>query len=131
MTLPFEAALMAERNRNRVYDEVVNTIELAAAQKGVNKTEIARRLGKKLPQISRLLSGPSNWTLDTISHLLFAIDAEMDYQAIFNEKREPAKFRTIHSTAAADSPKISTIGQAAESASTSPAPDVRLMANNG
>lgn len=111
MNLPFEAALMAERNRNRVYEEVMRAIEDAAAKEGVTKSEIAKRLGKPASQISRWLSGPSNWTLDTVSHLLFAVSAEMDYSAIFHKDRKPSKIRHINSSPATGSTSPSAVAE--------------------
>ena len=87
MNLPYELALFAEHNRNRAYDAVIHALEKAAKEKGVSRTDIANTVGRKPPQITAWLSGPSNWTLDTISHLLRAAGATMEYNVVFDEDR--------------------------------------------
>jgi transcriptional regulator with XRE-family HTH domain len=67
-----------QRQQNRLYDVVIRAVELS----GMRRKEIAKKLGVPPSQITRLLSGPSNWTSDTTSDLLFAVDAELDFQAV-------------------------------------------------
>ena len=51
------------------------------------KADIARVLRRDPAQITRWLGGPTNWTLDTISLLLLACGAEMDYYPVFLSER--------------------------------------------
>jgi hypothetical protein len=57
------------RNRYRIHDVVLK----AFAKSGISQATLARRLGKKPDVICRWLGAPGNWTLDTVSDLLFAI----------------------------------------------------------
>jgi transcriptional regulator with XRE-family HTH domain len=64
------------RFQNRVFAKLISFIAEEGERAGVTKKDIANRLEKDPAQITRWLSSPSNLTLDTISDLLFALDAE-------------------------------------------------------
>ena len=66
-----EGALEYIRTRNRMhlYTRVWSEFERA----DIKQSTLAARLGKGEGRISRLLGAPGNWTLDTVSELLFAI----------------------------------------------------------
>jgi hypothetical protein len=57
------------RNKHNAYDLVMKEFE----ESGLSQADLARRLGKAPEVICRLLGGPGNWTLDTLSDLMFAI----------------------------------------------------------
>ncbi|MBI1777815.1 MAG: helix-turn-helix transcriptional regulator [Proteobacteria bacterium] len=68
------------RHRYRVYDFVLSELRRI----GLTQTSLAKRLGLSDSRISKLLSGPGNWTLDTVSDLLFAMGGgEPRYQIIY------------------------------------------------
>lgn len=65
------------RNRGRAHNLVLTEFK----RSGISKAMLARRLRKRPEVVTRLLSGPGNWTMDTYSDLLFAISgAESEYK---------------------------------------------------
>jgi hypothetical protein len=85
-----DIAYYRQRNRNRIFESVWWLFVKEADRCGLTKKAIALRLGKEPSQITRWLSGPGNWTLDTLSDLLLAMDAELDPTiARFSESATP------------------------------------------
>lgn len=76
------ASYFRQRQRNRLYEEVVKALSEAADSRGIKRRDIAAKLEKKPSQISRWLAGPSNWSIDTVSDLLYAINAELDFRVV-------------------------------------------------
>jgi hypothetical protein len=65
------------RFRNRVFQSVMAYFASQAKGHQLTRANIAAALGKDPAQITRWFSGPGNWTLDTVSDLLLAMNAEM------------------------------------------------------
>jgi hypothetical protein len=62
-------AYFRARAKRGAYDLVIKEFK----KSGITQAELARRLGKGTDRICKVLGGPGNWTLDTVSDLLFAI----------------------------------------------------------
>lgn len=75
------------RNKWRMHDLVMREFKKSK----LSKATLARRLGKAPEVINRLLGAPGNWTLDTVSDLLFAISgAELRYSVGYPLATEPS-----------------------------------------
>lgn len=68
-------AYFRARLQDRIYDLVVSEYLQKDAVQKVTRIELAKRIGKDPAQITRYLSSPGNWTLETISDLLLGISA--------------------------------------------------------
>lgn len=64
------------RLQNRIYDLVLSEFA-KQKEKGLKKSDLARRLGKPREQITRWLGAPNNLTLATLSDLLLAMGCEL------------------------------------------------------
>jgi transcriptional regulator with XRE-family HTH domain len=79
-----------QRHKNRVFEEIVAFFAEEAERRGITKKDIADRLRRDPAQITRWLSSPTNLTLDTISDILLALNAEMDHRVVRLSERPKA-----------------------------------------
>ncbi|AMN46399.1 hypothetical protein ACG33_04625 [Steroidobacter denitrificans] len=77
-----------QRCKNRLFQSLVAFFAEKAEKEGLTKKDLAVSLGKDPAQITRWLSGPGNWTLDTVSDLLLAMNSELDHRIEPLELRE-------------------------------------------
>ncbi len=63
-------AYFRARLKQRVYNLVIREFK----KSGLSQADLARRLGMPAPQLNRILRGPGNLTLDSVSDVLFAIN---------------------------------------------------------
>jgi hypothetical protein len=80
-------AYLQERNKNLVYELVVREF----LESGLSQVDLAARMGQKPARICRLLGAPGNWTLDTVSDLLFAISGAMPAYSLRYPLDEPPR----------------------------------------
>lgn len=57
--------------------EVTELICELMEQKGINKAELARKLGRSKSNVTQLLDGTTNMTLRTVSDTLLALDSKL------------------------------------------------------
>lgn len=67
-----------KRLKNRIFSQLAAFFAKEAERNNITKKEIASRLDRDPAQITRWLSAPSNLTLETLSDLLYAMDAEAE-----------------------------------------------------
>lgn len=80
------------RNKGRVYDLVLNEF----IKSGLTQADLARRMGKGKDIVCRLLGTPGNWTLNTVSDLLFAIGGgEAKYSMAYPLDEHARNFGTM------------------------------------
>jgi hypothetical protein len=65
-------AFFQERFRDHLYELVVSEF-LRKEKEGLTRSDVAKRIHRKPEQITRWLSAPGNWEIDTVSDLLLAI----------------------------------------------------------
>lgn len=79
-----------QRLKNHAFEEVVTFCAEQARRQGVTRKDIAARLRKDPAQITRWLNAPSNLTLETLSDLLRALNAELELRVVgFADKPKP------------------------------------------
>jgi len=86
-----DVAYYRKRLKNRVHSAIYKFFIQQLKTNGLTKKDIAVALGKEPAQISRWLLYPSNLTLDTISDLLLAMDAEPEPLNIIRFADQPKR----------------------------------------
>ncbi len=86
-----DIAYYRRRYENCCFEKLVAWIAEECQKQQITKKDLAERMGKDPGQVSRLLSAPSNLTLNTISDLLLAFDAEAEPPEIvlFKDRSAP------------------------------------------
>lgn len=75
--IPLEVrAYFHARTKNRLFDFILSKFIEKEMSGELTKAELARRMEKRPEVVTRLLSAPGNWTLETVSDLLLGIGAE-------------------------------------------------------
>src|SRR5262245_43564717 len=67
-----------QRAKNRVFEAITSFFAQEAEERGITKRDIADFLKRDPAQITRWLTSPSNYTIETLSDLLLRLGAEMD-----------------------------------------------------
>lgn len=87
-----ELGYSRQRFKNRVFAQLVEFFASEAERRNITQADLAVALKKDGGQLNRLLRHPSNLTLETISDLLTALDAEMDTRVVRFADRAPANY---------------------------------------
>lgn len=88
-----DMAYYQQRYRNRVFMKLVSWVNDQAQKQHLTQKDIAERIRKDPAIISRLLNNPTNLTLDTISDILLAFDAEAEPpEIVLFQDRRPANY---------------------------------------
>ncbi|MCL4679186.1 MAG: hypothetical protein KJ017_11415 [Alphaproteobacteria bacterium] len=127
-------AYFRERQRNKLFDVIVGCFLKKEKLGKLTRAELARRLGKRPEQITRWLSTPGNWTLDTISDLTLAIcngELNFDVYEINDQqaRRNSDSLTTFRYTHTYDSTKP--ISHTASSAAQHASLSYHVETNNG
>ena len=86
------AKLLADYEQDEEYRldglkvEIAEKIYLAMKNRHVSNAELARRLNKSRPYITKILQGNVNFTLETLAKIAQALDCEMNFD--FNARRQ-------------------------------------------
>ncbi len=77
-----QIAYFRQRFRNRIHEVILRRFLTEREKFGLTRIKLAKRLARRPEQITRWLSAPGNITLDTVSDLLLAMNAEVDPKVV-------------------------------------------------
>lgn len=95
-------AYFRTRNRHRMYSLVIGEFK----RSGISQADLARRLGKGTDIVCRWLRSPGNWTLDTLSDLLFATTGAEPARALNYPLRASSQARSGTTSTADQARKV-------------------------
>ena len=108
------------RNKHNAYDLVMDEF----ASSSLSQADLARRLGKGPDLVSRLLSGPGNWTLDTLSDLMFAISGAVPVYGKAYPLAQPPRNQTGPDWLYSDAPVGKSLSDTTDTAEIIPPPEI-------
>jgi hypothetical protein len=74
-----EFSYFAARNRRKIYSIIIKEFKKSK----LSQAQLARRMGQRTDTICRWLSGPGNYTFDSVSSLLLGISGgELSYSVV-------------------------------------------------
>jgi hypothetical protein len=76
-----DKAYFRAATRRHVYGVVLDRFMDVSERNGFSRADMARKLRARPEQITRWLSSPSNWTLDTLSDLLLSLSCRVNLSA--------------------------------------------------
>ena len=84
---PALLSYVARKLKNDFYHQVMD----AFIKSGISQADLAKKLDADKGQLSRQLSAPGNWTIDTVAKMLFAINGHVFVpQTLDVDSRAPA-----------------------------------------
>jgi hypothetical protein len=83
-----EFSYFAARNRRKIYSVIIKEFKKSK----LSQAQLARRMGQRTDTVCRWLSGPGNYTLDSVSSLLLGISGgELSYSVVHPFSAGPKK----------------------------------------
>ena len=120
-----------QRLKNKIFQSVLSHFAGLAKEKNLAKKDIANLLDKDPSQITRWFSGPNNWTLDTISDLLLAMEAELKHEIVSLHENRQQKTYIKNATGLSGDQKASLSGAHILSIDLLPSEAVSASLNQG
>lgn len=72
----------AELMESAFFGAFLLAIEARKSEQALTRSELGKRMGREKTGISKLLSGPRNWQVDTISDLAEALDVRLEFALV-------------------------------------------------
>ena len=72
--------------REKIVLSLTEEMIVLMEQQEINKSELAERLGKSKPYITKIMSGSANFTLDSLIQIADALDSEINVHLTHTQK---------------------------------------------